>query len=142
MNPFDFINDINGSKRDLIRNSENPDVAEKLYKPFVINKGLSYFVDTIMYANEMNKANHIDNLMQNDYYLNSIRKAKRFSKWHKKQDDSDIECVQEYFKVGFVRAQEIVKVLTKEQIDLIRTIITKGNSNNEFRHKQTGGGKT
>ena len=142
MNPFDFINDINGSKRDLIRNSDNPDMAEKLYKPFVVNKGLSYFIDTIMYANEMNKANLLDNLLQNDYYLNSIRPAKRFSKWFKKGDDSDIDCVQQYFNVGYARAAEICKVLSTEQIDLIKAIIIKGNSDNEFRPKQTSGGKT
>lgn len=141
MTPFDFINAINQSKKDLIRDSENPDMAEKLYKPFVVNKGLSYFVDTIMYANEMNKANQIDNLLQNDYYLNTIRPARRFSKWHKKSEDSDIECVQDYFKCGYVRAQEIVKVLTGEQLDLIRAIIIKGNSGNELRPKQTSGGK-
>ena len=143
MSPFDFINAINSKqKQDLIRASNNPEMAEKLYKPFVVNKGLSYFVDTIMYANEMNRATNIDNLLQNDYYLNSIRPAKRVSKWHKKLNDEDIEGVQEYFKVGFVRAQEIVKTLTSEQLDLIKTIITKGNSSNDVRRKQTCGGET
>lgn len=141
MTPFDFINAINQSKKDLIRDSENPELAEKLYKPFVVNKGLSYFVDTIMYANEMNRANNLDNTLQNDYYLNSIRPAKRFSKWHKKSEDSDVETVQEYFKVSYVRALEITKILSKEQIDLIKTIIIKGG-NNEFRPKQASGGKT
>ena len=141
MNPFDFINAINQSKKDVIRDSENPELAEKLYKPFVVNKGLSYFVDTIMYANEMNRAHNLDNMLQNDYYLNSIRKAKRYSKWHKKDDDTIVDNVQEYFGVSYVRALEITKILSKEQIDLIKTIIIKGG-NNEFRPKQASGGKT
>ena len=142
MNPFEYVNAINTTKQDLIRKSENPGLAEKDYSPFLVNRALSYFIDTILHANEMNMVNHVDSMLQNDYYLNSIRPAKRVSKWHKKLNDEDIEGVQEYFKVGFVRAQEIVKTLTSEQLDLIKTIITKGNSSNDVRRKQTCGGET
>lgn len=142
MTPFDFINSINNKeKKDLIRSSDNPELAEKLYKPFVINKGFSYFIDTIMYANELNAISHVDNKLQNDFYLNTIRPGKRFSKWYKRGDDSTIESIQEYFKVNYVRAQEIAKILTEEQIDLIKTKITKGNTH-ELRPKHISGGKT
>lgn len=137
MNPFDFVNAINLSKKDIIRNSDNPELAEKSYNPYVINKSLSYFIDTIMYANEMNKSEHIDQIIQNDYYLNSIRISKRFSKWSKKIEDGDVESIQEYYKVSFAKAVEICNVLKPEQISLIKTKIIKGG--NHVQSKSTGG---
>lgn len=139
MNPFDFVNAINMSKKDIIRGSENPELAEKSYVPFMANKSLSYFVDTIMYANEMNKCAHIDNILQNDYYLNSVRVSKRFSKWSKKLENNDIEAVQEYYKVSFAKAVEIINVLKPEQISLIKEKNIKGG--NHVQHNPTGGGK-
>ena len=137
MNPFDYVNAINQSKKDLIRSSENPELAEKSYVPFLVNKSLSYFVDTIMYANEMNRNSHIDNKLQNDYYLNSVRVSKRFSKWSKKIENGDVESIQEYYKVSFAKAVEIYKVLTSEQINLIKEKIIKGG--NHVQSKSTGG---
>lgn len=141
MSPFDYVNAINISKQDLIRKSENPALAEKDYSPFLTNRALSYFVDTVLYANEMNRANHVDSILQNDYYLNSIRVSKRFSKWAKPIESSDIESIQEYYKVNNRRALEISKVLTRDQIDLIKTRIIKGGSNH-VQHKSTGGSET
>lgn len=140
MSPFEYVNAINTSKKDLIRSSDNPELAEKSYVPFVVNKALSYFVDTIMYANEMNINSHIDYKLQNDYYLNSVRVSKRFSKWSKKIEDSDVESIQEYYKVSFAKAVEICKVLTSEQINLIKEKIIKGG--NHVQSKSTGGSKT
>ena len=141
MSPFDYVNAINISKQDLIRKSENPALAEKDYSPFLTNRALSYYVDTILYANEMNRANHVDSLLQNDYYLNSIRVSKRFSKWAKPIESSDIESIQEYYKVNNRRALEISKVLTREQIDLIKTRIIKGGRDH-VQHKPAGGSET
>jgi Bacteriophage clamp loader A subunit len=133
MSPFDFVNAINTSKKDLIRESEAPDLMEKQYSPFLVNRALSYFIDTILYANEMNRVNHVDSKLQNDYYLNSIRSAKRFSKWSKPVENSDIESIQEYYKVNYNRALEISKVLTKEQLDLIRIKIIKGGNHVQLK---------
>ena len=140
MNPFDFVTAINTTKKDLIRNSENPVLAEKSYSPFLTNRALSYFVDTILYANEINRANHIDFILQNDYYLNSIRVSKRFSKWAKPVEDSDIESIREYYKVNNNRALEISRLLSREQIDHIKTRIIKGG--NHVQHKPTSGSET
>ena len=137
---FDFVNAINISKKDLIRDSESPELMEKQYIPFMVNKSLSYFVDTIMYANEINRENHLDSKLQNDYYLNSIRSAKRFSKWAKPGENSDIESIQEYYKINYNRALEISKVLTKDQLDLIKIKIIKGG--NHVQYKSIGGSET
>ena len=137
MNIFDFVNAINISKKDLIRDSDSPELMEKQYVPFMVNKSLSYFVDTIMYANEINRENHLDFKLQNDYYLNSIRSAKRFSKWAKPVENADLESIQEYYKVTYNRALEISKVLTKQQLDLIKIRIIKGGNN--VQSQPTGG---
>jgi len=140
MNPFDYVTNINGAKKDLIRDSDNHDLMEKAYNPFLVNRALSYFIDTIMYANEINQAKHIDSLLQNDYYLNSIRSGKRFSKWAKPVENSDIDSIQEYYKVSYMKALDIIKVLSKEQIDLIKIKIIKGG--NHVQHQSASGSET
>ena len=81
MKPFDFINSINFTKKNLMRNTDNDELAEKGYVPFITNKTLSYFTDTLLYSNEMNSLHHLDNKLQYEFFLNSIRKKKRFAKW-------------------------------------------------------------
>jgi len=133
MNPFDFVTAINTTKKDLIRDSENPELAEKSYNPFLTNRAMSYFPETIYYANEMNVSGILDNRMQNDYLINIVRKGKRFSKWAKHVEDPDVQCVQEYYKINYARALELSKILTKEQIDLIRTRLIKGGTDVQYK---------
>jgi len=140
MKPFEFVNAINMTKRDLIRESDVPDQMEKEYKPFLVNRSLSYFVDTILYANEMNRENHIDLKLQNDYYLNSIRSSKRFSKWAKPIENSEVDSIQEYYKVSYIRALEMNKILSREQVDLIKAKIIKGG--NHVQLKPVSGSET
>jgi hypothetical protein len=124
-NPFDYINAINKNE-DIIRSSESPELAEKEYSPYMVNRGLSYFPDTILYANEMNMLAHVDHILQFDYLLNSIRPRKRFSKWVKKREDSDIEAVKEYFGYGYAKAQQALTVLSTQQLDNIKQRLEKG----------------
>jgi hypothetical protein len=124
MNPFDFLNEINSGKKDLIR--EDPQ-NEKDYVPFMVNRGLSYFADTIMYANEMNRVSGVPKVWQNDFFLNSISKKKRFSKWHKKEADSQsLQLVMEYYKYSNRRAQEIMDILSPDQLKMIEEKLYKG----------------
>ena len=138
MSPFDFVKAINENKQDLIRDSENPDLAETFYKPFIINRAFSHFKDTIMYANELNMYPNTPHKLQNDYYLNSIRKGKRYSKWHKKEEDNKIEAIMEYYNVNYARAREIGNVLTDEQLTLIKIKLIKGGNN--VQSQSIGGG--
>ena len=124
MNPFDFLNEINSGKKDLIR--EDPQ-NEKDYVPFMVNRGLSYFADTVMYANEMNRVSGVPKLWQNDFFLNSISKKKRFSKWHKKEADSQsLQLVMEYYKYSNKRAQEVMDILSPDQLKMIEEKLYKG----------------
>ena len=79
--PFDFLNAINLTKANLMAED---DFVVKDYTPFMVNRGLSYFHDTVLLANEMNRYSELDNDIQFSFLLNSVTKRKRFSKWHKK----------------------------------------------------------
>lgn len=125
-NPFDYINDINYDKKDIIRNSPNPELAAKGYNPWITNKTLSYFQDTIMYSNEMNKNAHLINQMQFDYFLNSINKRKRFAKQSKKVVSDDANSVAKYYGYSLRRAEEVLSILTADQIKTIKRKLETG----------------
>lgn len=124
-NPFDFINAIN-QNNDIIRGSDNPEQMTKDYSAFMVNRGLSYYPDTVLYANEMNMLAHVDSLLQFDYLLNSIRPRKRFSKWAKRREDGDLESVREYFGYGYKKAQQALAVLSTQQLQEIKQKLEKG----------------
>ena len=126
MNPFDFVNDINFGKKDIMTDSDNPELAESTYNPFLTNRALSYFPDTIQFANMMNKNSHIDNMLQYSFLLNIIRKRKRFSKWFKKNDDDVLQMVIDYYGYSVNKAKEALKILNNEQIEAIRVKLIKG----------------
>jgi len=121
MNPFDVITDITLKKQRLIT-ADN----ERDYNPYLTNRGLSYFPDTIHHAQEMNTLHHLDKKMQHDYLFNAIRKAKRFSKWAKKAESKDIDTIIEYFSYSHKRAEEALTVLTKDQVKEIKKKLEKG----------------
>ena len=126
MNPFDYVNAINDTKKNLMVGTDNDELAEKGYIPFMVNKSLSYFIDTILYANEINEYAHIDNKLQFEYYLNGILKKKRFSKWAKKEKSDDLDIICEYYGCNYTRAAEIHKIINKTNIDFMKQKLQKG----------------
>ena len=122
MNPFDYLNAINNTKEDIMVD----DIAEKGYSSFMINRGLSYFNDTVLFANEMNIHHHIDNRLQFDFLINIVRKRKRFSKWLKPEIASDVEVVKEYYGYSNEKARQALTLLTPEQITMIKQKVYKG----------------
>lgn len=129
MNPFDYVNSINSTKKNLMRGTENDTLAEKGYNPFLTNRAMSYHHDTIGLANEMNQRSHIDNALQYEFLLNTVRSKKRFAKWDKKEDHGDLATIKEYFDYGDSKALQALTVLTKEQIIQIRKKLEKGGKN-------------
>lgn len=109
-----------------MRDSENDELAEKKYPPFMVNRGLSYFNDTIMLANEMNMHADLDHKLQYEFFLNIVRPRKRFSKWFKKQDDSDLEVVKEYYGYSNQKAAQALSVLSKDNIKSLKEKQEKG----------------
>jgi len=131
MNPFDFVNDINLGKKDIITNSDNPELAEKTYNPYLTNKSLSYFPDTVQYANMMNMNSHLDHLLQYSFLINIVRKRKRFSKWYKNTSDEDLQAVIDYYGYSVNKAKEALKILDDEQLVTIKTKLMRGGMNND-----------
>jgi purine-nucleoside phosphorylase len=122
MGPFEFVKAIN-SKQDIIRD----DLDEKSYLPYMINHSFSYFPDTVLLANEMNINHHVDNKLQNDFFINTIRKnPKRFSKWNKVKHDGDFEAVKEYYGYSNEKTRSALSLLSAEQINIIKQKVDHG----------------
>ena len=122
MSPFEFVKAIN-NKQDIIRD----DLDEKSYLPYMINHSFSYFSDTVLLANEMNANHHIDNKLQNDFFINTIRKnPKRFSKWNKVKHDGDFEAVKEYYGSSNDKTRSALSLLSAEQINIIKQKVDHG----------------
>jgi hypothetical protein len=122
MNPFDYLNAINDTKKDIMVD----DIAEKGYAPFMVNRGLSYFNDTVLFANEMNRYHHLNHRLQFDFLINIIRKRKRFSKWMKPDTASDVEVVKEYYGYSNEKARQALTLLTSDQINELKKKVYKG----------------
>ena len=131
-NPFDYVNSVTSTKKDMMRGTENDELAEKGYNPFLTNRSLSYHSDCVLYANEMNLVGHLDHLLQYDFLLNSLRPRKRFAKWIKPEQNEDLVSVMEYFGYNRVKAERAITVLTKDQITMIKERLIKGGNNGEF----------
>ena len=117
----DWLNSVNFTKEDL---SENI----KEYSPYIINRCLSGHIDCVMYANEMNMHHQLDKDMQYSFYLNSLRKRKRFSPWLRKDKVTDLECIKSYYGYSNEKASQALKILTKEQINFIKQRLDIGGS--------------
>ena len=122
MNPFDYLNAINQTKKDIMVD----DLAEKDYNSFMVNRGLSYFPDTVLFANEMNRCHHVDSRLQFDFLINTIRSKKRFSKWLKPDAVEALDAIKEYYGYSNEKARQVLKVLTKNQIDELKLKVYKG----------------
>jgi hypothetical protein len=121
----DWLNSINFSKENIIE--EDPD-AVKQYAPYIINRCLSSHIDSLMYANEMNINHHLSKDMQYSFYLNSLRKRKRFSPWLRKDKVTDLECIKQYYGYSNEKASQALKILTHEQINFIKQRLDIGGS--------------
>tara|TARA_B100000676_G_C17893401_1_gene740525 strand:+ start:601 stop:966 length:366 start_codon:yes stop_codon:yes gene_type:complete len=109
----DWLNSINHTKEDL---SEEI----KSYPPFIVNRCLSGHLDCVLFANEMNKNSQIDKDMQYSFYLNSLRKRKRFSPWLRKDKITDLDIVKQYYGYSNEKAMQALKILSQDQIDFIK----------------------
>tara|TARA_R110000822_G_scaffold310170_1_gene441711 strand:- start:19800 stop:20195 length:396 start_codon:yes stop_codon:yes gene_type:complete len=125
MSPFDFLNSINYTKKDIMT-PEN----EKSYNAFMVNRGLSYFQDTVMYANFMNVHNRLDKRLQYDFFINTIRTRKRFSKWFKPEVEKNVDVIKEYYGYSNEKARIALSLLTPEQLTTLIDKVKKGGRRN------------
>ena len=121
----DWLNSINFNKDNLIE--EDPAVI-KDYAPYIINRCLSGTIDSILFANEMNKYPNLVKDMQYNFYLNTLRKKKRFSPWLRKEKVTDLQSVKQYYGYSNEKASQALKILSKQQLEFIRQRLETGGS--------------
>jgi len=113
----DWLNSINFNKNNLIE--EDPEAISS-YPPYIVNRCLSGHLDTVLFANEMNKYSNLDKDMQYSFFLYTLRKRKRFSPWLKKEQVDDLDLVKKHYGYSNEKAKVAVSLLTKTQIENIR----------------------
>jgi hypothetical protein len=126
LSPFDFMNAASFTKADLIKDSENPDMTEKQYNAYIVNRGFTNFEDTILHANEMNQRHELFPTAQFDYYRAVLRKRKRFSKWPKADKDVNLDAIQEVYQCNRTVAKQYLKVLNEEQLQSVHDRLVTG----------------
>ena len=116
MNPFEIVKAVTHTKENLMVDVH----AEKGYAPYMVNRALSFFVDTVFQANEMNRNYHLDNKLQFDYLLNNIRPRKRWSQWLKPEKIDNIDIVKEYYEFSNEKAKNALEILSVDQLEQIK----------------------
>ena len=119
----EWLNSINTSKNNLI--DEDIDL-EKKYPSYIINRCLSGHIDAVMFANEMNKHPNLAKKLQYDFFLNSLRKRKRYSPWLRKEQIENLELVKKYYGYSNEKAKQVLHILTREQLSFIRDRLETG----------------
>ncbi len=119
----DWLNSINFTKENLM--GQDP-TSVKEYTPYIINKCLSGQIDTILFANEMNMNHSLDKDMQYSFYLNTLRKRKRFSPWIRKDKVQNLEYVKRYYGYSNDKAIQALKILNKDQLNFIKQRLETG----------------
>ena len=125
-NPFDFVKSVSYDKKDIMVD----DVEEKAYQPFLINKALSYHQDSVFLVNEMNIRHGTDNRLQYLFFINTLRKRKRFSKWHKPYESKKLDTVKNAFGISTIRAKEYLELLNDKQYRDLKNNMKLGGKNN------------
>jgi hypothetical protein len=121
----DWLNSINQTKKNIM--DEDPS-SVKDYAPYIINRCFSGHIDSLMYANEMNRFHFLPKKMQYDFFINILRTKKRFSPWLKKDKTEDLDYVKQYYGYSNAKAQQALRILTKEQLTFIKSKFETGGT--------------
>ena len=125
-NPFDFVKSVSYDKKDIMVD----DIEEKAYQPFLINKSLSYHQDSVFFTNEMNCRHGVDNRLQYVFFLNTLRKRQRFSKWSKPYVSKKLDVVKEYYQMSTREAKELYTLLSDKELRELKNRMNTGGNNN------------
>jgi hypothetical protein len=126
INPFDYVKAINAN-HDIMED----EVSEKQYNPYIVNKAMSFGMDTVIQANEMNSRPHLDKRLQFSFFINSIRPRKRFNPWLKAEKIQDLDAIKQYYQYSTDKALHVLNILTPRQIDVIKERLYTGGVKNE-----------
>jgi hypothetical protein len=117
----DWLNSINFGKNDLIENIDN-------YSPFIINKAMSGYIDTLFFANELNRFHFLDKDIQYKYYLKAIKKKRRYAPWLKSTKDDNISAIKEYYNYSDKKAKAVLDLLSVDHLEEIKKSLYKGGT--------------
>ena len=123
----EYLNAINNTKENVMDTED--EMWEKKYPPFIVNKCIAPFTDTLILFNEINQLHHLDKKLQFDYLLNSIRPRKRFTPWVKAKKLKNLEYVKEFYGYNNEKAKIALELLDEEQISAIKERLNKGGRN-------------
>lgn len=127
ISPFDFVNAIHYTKQELIVD----DWSEKQYLPFIVNKSLSFGLDTVIPANEMNSRPHLGKRLQFSFLINTIRPQKRFNKWLKAEKIEELDIVKKYYNYSTEKALQAMRILTPDHLNTIKKRLYTGGLSND-----------
>lgn len=119
---WDILEDITYTKKNVIQD----EVSEKTYQAYLINRALILNADTYQAANEMNLRHHLPATLQNQFFINIIKKRKRFNKWPKREKVDNVELIMEYYNYSYEKARQVVDLLDNIQIDYMKRKVDKG----------------
>ena len=126
----DYLNAINHTKEKLLDSED--EMWEKKYAPFIVNKCVAPFQDTIMLVNEINQRHHLNKKLQFDFLLNSLRTRKRFTPWAKASKNKNLDIIKEYYGYSNEKAKSALDILNDEQIKTIKDSLSKGGKNGKY----------
>ena len=120
--PFFYVNAI--CEKTPVEEGE----VRRFYSPYLTNHSLSNQMDCVLLANQMNLTPNLPPLTQFDFLWGTVRKGKRFGKWHKPQEQPHLELVMTYFGYSKQKALEALKVLTQSDLKRMMEEMDKGGS--------------
>ena len=120
----DYLKAINQTKENLLDTEDEE--WEKRYPPYIVNKCLAPFTDTILLVNELNQHHQLDKKLQFDYLLNSLRPRNRFAPWMKAKKLDNLEDVKEFYGYSNEKARDALDILDTKQISAIKNKLKKG----------------
>ena len=123
----DYLKAINHTKENLLDTEDEQ--WEKKYAPFIVNKCIAPFPDTVMLVNEINQLHHLDKKLQFDFLINSLRPRKRYTPWMKAKKLKNLEYVKEFYGYNNAKAKVALSILTDDQISAIKQKMNKGGRN-------------
>lgn len=116
VSPFEYVKSINDSKVHVM----DTEHMENSYNAFIVNRSMSYFHDTVLLANEMNRLHHTDSRLQYDFLFHAVRKRKRFSKWLKRDEDSSIDVIMRNYKYSYEKARSVLGLFSDSQLNELK----------------------
>lgn len=125
-NPFDYVRTINQTKKNLLRDTEDDELAEKEYPRYLVNRAMSYHPGTILHADAINMYPDLPNRASYEFLLNSVRPGKRFGEWEKAPDTSDIKVIMEVYECGRRTAQQYRPLMSDAEVEQLRKTLDRG----------------